>query len=217
MTLQQHPDHDFRDMTPEDLATFSANVNTQTTANVSTFGAESTALLIQLLIALTTLAGKNADYIANPKKHAAMETARKAVVKILNKLAHLVDGIADGSGDIIDLSGFHKTSGETVKGQKPSICTIHDHYPEVGKGNYYIQVNAKGNCTYTFIVCALDAVVTFTGNQYTVSKGPLNVITDTHPHADFSGLPSGDQKLIIFASNPAGSGVPTAPTTISVP
>lgn len=217
MILTQHPDHDYRDMTPEVLIPFAENVNTQTTSNVGTFGVASTTLCAALMVALGILTTKNAEYIANPLKHAAMEAARKAVVKILNKLNQLVDGIADGAGATIDLSGFHKTAGESTKGQKPTICVIHDHYPEVGKGNYYIQVNAKGKCTYKFIVCALDAVVTFFGNQVSVSKGELNVISDTHPHADFSSLPSGDQKLIIVALNAAGMGTPTAPTTISVP
>ncbi len=216
MILKEHPDHDYRKMNTADLIVFTNNVITQTGANVVTFGAASTVIVTSLTTQIAILVTKNAAYKANPLLHGAMETQRKAVVKLLNKLNQLVDGIADGDAGIIDLSGFHKTAGASTPGLKPTVCLIHDQYPE-GKGGYYVQVDPKFHCTFIFIICALDASVTIINNQINVSKGPFSQIIDTHPHAEFANIPSGDQKLVIIALNVAGMSLPTAPVTVSIP
>ncbi|MEI6815811.1 MAG: hypothetical protein WCL14_04305 [Bacteroidota bacterium] len=216
MILKQHPDHDYRRMQPDKLVPFTNNVIAQTGSNVVTFGAASTVLVTSLTTQIAILVTKNAAYKPNPLLHGAMETQRKVVVKLLNKLNQLVDGIADGDAGIIDLSGFHKTSAESTPGIKPTVCVIHDQYPE-GKGGYYVQVDPKPHCTFIFIICALDATVTIVNNQVNVSKGPFSQIIDTHPHAEFANIPSGDQKLVIIALNAAGMSLPTAPVTVSIP
>lgn len=211
-----HPAHDYDVLKAALLIVFGRNVVTQTTTNVGTFGAPSTVIIALLTPAINLLETKNNAYSNNPLLFDAMDTQRKLVVKLLNKLNKVVDGVADGSGEIVMLSGFHKTAGETTPTQVPAMAIIKDSSP-VAKGAYYVQVDAQHLCTYIFILCALDAVVTINNHQISVSKGPFSSVMDTHPFAEFTNAPSGDQKLVIIVLNRAGFGPPTPPTTVSVP
>jgi len=211
-----HPAHDYDVLKAALLIVFGRNVVTQTTTNVGTFGAPSTVIIALLTPAINLLETKNNAYSNNPLLFDSMDTQRKLVVKLLNKLNKVVDGVADGSGEIVMLSGFHKTAGETTPTQVPAMAIIKDSSP-VAKGAYYVQVDAQHLCTYIFILCALDAVVTINNHQISVSKGPFSSVMDTHPFAEFTNAPSGDQKLVIIVLNRAGFGPPTPPTTVSVP
>ncbi|MEI6817035.1 MAG: hypothetical protein WCL14_10530 [Bacteroidota bacterium] len=215
MILTIHPSHDHNDMSPADLIIFVHNVVVQMNANVATFS-DPTVATSALTTCVDDLELKNKAYVDNPKKFSAMDGSKKALLKLVNKENKYIDTVADGEGAIIDLSGFHKTSAESTPTKKPTNAVIKDMHSS-GKGNFYVQVNAQGLCTYMFIVCALDATVVFAGHQVSVNKGPMNTYTDTHPFADMHNLPSGDYKLIIVVINRAGMSNPTSPTTISVP
>jgi hypothetical protein len=215
MILEQHPDHDYATMSVADLIVFAPNVVLQTGTNVATYGSPPDALTL-ITAAVAALNTANNAYIANPKLHAAVLTAKRALIKLLNRLAKYVDLVAGGSGAIIDLSGFHKTAAESTPTGKPVIATILDSYAE-GKGGYYVHVKPQGKlASYIFILMPLLATVTISGNQYAVSM-PCTIISDTHPTAEFANAPSGDQKLVVIVLNRAGLGPPTAPSTVSVP
>ena len=159
MILSQHPDHDYAKMNVETLMPFATNVVLQTGTNVGTFTGPPDALSL-ITTAIATLNTANNAYIANPKLHAAVLTAKRALIKLLNRLAKYVDLIAGGSGAIIDLSGFHKTAAESGPLAKPVIATILDSYAE-GKGGYYVHVKPQGPLfSYIFILMPLLAILT---------------------------------------------------------
>jgi hypothetical protein len=215
MILKQHPSHDYAEMNVPDLMSFAENVVKQLGDNVVTFPSPDEPL-VDITAAVGVLRGKHNAFIANPKLHAAELKAKRALIKLLNNNNRYVDKISDGDGGTIDLSGYHKTSAETVTTHKPPTPSLSDHYP-VGKSHYYSHCKAQPGNNFIFLVCSLDAVVTKIGDQILVKGGTCCYFSSTHPEADLINLPSGDQYLRMATFNRAGMSELSAPVLISVP
>ncbi len=213
--LPIHLSHSHNGMSVSEKLTFGTKVVTKQTDNIVTFG--STGITPASIAAENlNLKTKNDIYELNPLMHGGLVIAERRWVKFYNKLNKALDIICDGNVETMDLTGFDKTDGESVPTAKPAMPIIQDSSPE-GKGGYYVHVKPQPGSSFLYLFCLLDAVVTISGNQINVSKGPFYLWSDTHPTAEMHNMASGDMKLIVIAQNRAGLSDPTPPTTVSIP
>jgi hypothetical protein len=222
--------HDFNSMNVPAKIAFGPIVVTKMTANAATF--------VTPRVPLATLTSANTDL--NNKYQAwlstgdsvrqALEDSERNWLRLYRQQADYVDGIANGDGAIIELSGFHHTKEESDPTKKPDMPQNADAFglPHTRGAIHATAKKQKGINGHVIIAYSPEAIISINGSQVTctVNHPPetrlpptvFSVVVETAAAGDMLNLTSLTSMIVQQAQfNRAGMSEFTPPDPVTIP